>query len=163
MVDRAGSVALARSHPLTIEGEDIGSFNLMVSCGAGSDSYDVGYSERRHGGHKGALAALRTVTVNVGAGSATLKVLSSQRRGEPEELVSYAAGTVPAALIDAFAAAGNHSITVETRSASLITGIRVGNTGARQNLPRLAASCRKAIGDRAELAPRRTGGTAAAK
>jgi hypothetical protein len=163
MVDHAGSVALARSHPLTFEGADIGSFDLMISCGGGSESYDVRYNEHRYGERKRALAALRTVTVNVGNDSVTLKVVSSQRRSDSDELVSFAAGTVPAALIDAFAAAGNHSITVETESAGLVTGIRIGNTGAQQNLPQLAASCRKALGDRAELVLPRTGGIVAAK
>ncbi len=163
VVDHAGNVALARSHPLTLEGEDIGSFDLMVSCGVGGDRYDVSYNERRHGGARAALAALRSVTLNLGYGTATLKVVSSERRGQLDELVSFASGSVPASLIDAFAAAGNHSLMVQTKSASLVTGIRVGNTGARQSLPQLAASCRKALGDRADLAPRRTGGVAVAK
>ena len=163
MIDHAGGVALARSQPLTAEGESIGSFDLLVSCGAGNDSYDVSYSERRYGERKAVLDTLRTVTVYVGSGTAPLKVVSSQHRDASDGLVSYAIGTVPAALIDTFAAAGSHSITVETRSAGLSTGIRIGNTGAAQNLPRLAAACRKGIGDRAELAPLRTGGAAAAK
>ena len=50
VVDRAGVAALARRQPLTVEGEDIGSFDLMVACGAGGDSYDVSYVERRHDG-----------------------------------------------------------------------------------------------------------------
>jgi len=52
---------------------------------------------------------------------------------------------------------------VQTKSAALVTGIRVGNTGVRQSLPQLAASCRKALGDRADLSPRGTGGVAVAK
>ena len=95
--------------------------------------------------------------------SAPLKVVSSERRAQPDELVTYAAGTVPAALIGAFAAAGNHSMMIETKSAGMVTGIRLGNTGAQQNLPRLAAGCAKAIGDRADLAAHKTGGMAAAK
>ena len=62
VIDHAGSVALARSQPLTIEGEDIGNFDLMVSCGS-KGSYDVSYSERRYpGDRKGILGALRTVS-----------------------------------------------------------------------------------------------------
>ena len=45
----------------------------------------------------------------------------------------------------------------------MVTVIRLGNTGAQQNLPRLAASCGKAPGDRAELPVRKTGGLAAAQ
>ena len=82
----------------------------------------------------------------------SLKVVSSQRRNDPDELVTYAAGPVPAALIDGFAAFGNHSMSVETQSGRFVTDIRLGNTGARQALPQLATSCVKPIGDRAELA-----------
>ena len=35
VVDRAGVATLARRQPLTVEGEDIGSFDLMLACGAG--------------------------------------------------------------------------------------------------------------------------------
>ena len=72
--------------------------------------------------------------------------MSSERRRDPDELVTFASGPAPAALIDAFAAAGNHSIVIETRSARLATGIRLGNTGVQQNLPRLDRRLRQ--GDR---------------
>jgi hypothetical protein len=164
MVDRAGVAALARHHPLTVEGEDIGSFDLVVACGAGNESFDVSYVERRHAGDRTPVPAkLGAVTMRVGASATLLKVASSERRSQPDELVTYAAGPVPAALIDGFAAAGNHSLVIETESDGMVTVIRVGNTGAQQNLPQLAASCSKAIGDRAELAVRKTGGLAAAQ
>jgi hypothetical protein len=44
-----------------------------------------------------------------------------------------------------------------------VTGIRLGNTGASQNLPKLSASCNKLPGERAELPRSKTGGFAAAK
>ena len=112
MVDRAGVETLARRHPLTVEGETIGSFDLMVSCG-GADSFDVSYAERRHGGDHAALPdKLSAVTLRLGAKQTSLKLVSSERRGAPDELVSYAAGAVPAALIDGFAAAGNRSVLI---------------------------------------------------
>jgi hypothetical protein len=164
MVDHAGVASLARRQPLTVEGEDIGSFDLMLACGAGSDSYDLSYVERRRDGdHRPLPAELNSIIVRVASGAATLKVVSSERRKEPDELVTYAAGTVPAALIGAFAAASNHSMLIETKSAGMITGIRLGNTGAQQSLPRLAASCVKPLGDRAELPVVKTGGIASAK
>jgi hypothetical protein len=164
MIDRAGVATLARRHPLTVEGEDLGSFDLMVSCGLGGESFDVSYAERRHGGDLAALPGkLSAVTLRLGAKQASLKVASSERRSESDELVSYAAATVPAVLIDGFAAAGNHSVLIETQSDGVVTMIRLGNTGAQQNLPRLAASCRKAPGDRADLPVRKTGGLAAAQ
>jgi hypothetical protein len=165
MVDRDGVTALARRQPLTVEGEDIGSFDLMLACGtAGGDSYDVSYVERRHNGDRIQVPAeLGAVTLTVGRMSASLKVVSSERRSQPDELVTYAAGTVPAALVGAFAAVGNHSMLIETTSAGMVTGIRFGNTGAQQNLPRLTAACVKEIGDRADLSPQKTGGLASAK
>jgi len=164
MVDRAGASGLARHHPLTVEGEDIGSFDLVLACGAGSESFDVSYVERRHDGDRTPVPAkLAAITMRLGASAALLKVASSKRRAQPDELITYAAGTVPAALIGGFAAAGNHSVVIETESDGMVTIIRVGNTGAQQNLPQLAASCSKVIGDRAELPMNKTGGLAAAQ
>lgn len=164
VIDHAGVASLARRQPLTVEGEDIGSFDLMLACGSGGDSYDVSYIERRHEGGRGPLPeALGSVSMTVSAMTAPLKVVSSQRRSDPDELVTFASGTVPAALIGAFAAPGNHSMTIETRSTGTVTGIRFGNTGALQNLPQLAAGCAKPAGGRAELSAPKTGGMASAK
>jgi hypothetical protein len=164
VVDLASGVSLARRQPLTVEGEDIGSFDLMLCCGAGGDSYDVRYIERRYNGDRIQMPAeLDAVTMTVGGMSASLKVVSSERRTQPDELVTYAAGTVPAALVGAFAAAGNHSMTIKTKSDGMVTGIRLGNTGAQQNLPQLVSRCVKPIGDRADLSARKIGGLAAAK
>ncbi len=164
VVDRAGATVLARRHPLTVEGESIGSFDLVFACGGAGDSYDVSYVERRHdGGGIVTPATVDTVTVRAGDQSATLKVVSSQRRSHPNELLTYATGPAPAALIDGFSAAGDHSMMIETASARQATGIRLGNTGALQSLPRLAATCGKAIGNRADLVVKKTGGFAAAK
>jgi hypothetical protein len=163
MVDRAGAVVLARRHPLTIEGEEIGSFDLIVSCG-GPNQYDVSYAEQRHDSDQYPLpAAVTAVTLTVSNKTATLKLVSSKRGEDPDELDTLATGTLPAALIGDFAAVGNHSMTIETESALTATGIRIGNTGALSNLPRLAAGCSKAVGDRADLTLPHTGGLAAAK
>ena len=164
LVDRAGLATLARRHPLTVEGEEIGSFNLVVACSPGADSYDVSYVERRHRGEQTPLpAALDSISLRVGSNSAALKVVSTERRSAPDELLTHATARVPSTLIGAFAAMGSHSMVIKTQSAQLVTGIRLGNTGASQNLPRLSAGCRKPVGDRAELPRAKTGGLAAAK
>ena len=164
LVDRAGLATLARRHPLTVEGEEIGSFDLVVACSPGADSYDVSYVERRHRGEQTPLpAALDSISLRVGSSSAALKVVSSERRSAPDELLTHATARVPSTLIGAFAAMGSHSMVIKTQSAQLVTGIRLGNTGASQNLPRLSAGCRKPVGDRAELPRAKTGGLAAAK
>lgn len=163
-VDHEGATALARRHPLTVEGEEIGSFDLVVSCGGDRGTYDVSYFERRYaGGGLQQPGVLDAVSMRVGATVAPLKVVSSKFHGRQDQLVSYAVATVQAALIDGFAAAGNHSMVVETRSNRLATGIRVGNTGAPEGLPRLTASCAKMLGDRADLAPAKAVGVVAAQ
>ena len=164
LVDRAGVATLARRHPLTLEGEEIGSFDLVVACGPRGDAFDVSYIERRHRGEQMDVpAAIDSINLRVGSNSASLKVVSTERRKGPDELLTYATGRVPATLIGAFAAMGNHSMLVRTQSAKIVTGIRLGNTGASQNLPRLSAVCNKAMGDRADLPRSKTGGLAAAK
>jgi hypothetical protein len=164
LVDRSGVATLARRHPLTVEGEEIGSFDLVVACGAAGDSYDVTYIERRHGGEQTPVpAALDRVSVRVGSNYAALKVISSERHSSPDELITYASARIPAALIGAFAGVGSHSMLIKTQSARFATGIRIGNTGASQNLPRLSSSCSKPTGERAELPRTKTGGLAAAK
>jgi hypothetical protein len=140
MVEQSGSASLARRHPLTVEGDDIGSFDLKVSCTA-AGSYKVVYIEHRHEGDDVPLAhAVRTVTLRAAGETMPLKVVASDSH-DPDELVTYATGTIPAAMINGFGAQGDHSMFVETRSRHLFTSIRIGNTGVAANLPRLAASC----------------------
>jgi hypothetical protein len=164
VVDRAGAAVLARHHPLTVEGDEIGSFDLIVACGAGAGNYDVSYIERRHDGdHSVIPTKLASVSMTVGDRSMPLKVVSSERRSRPDELITYATGQASAAAIDAFAASGSHSMMIETksagtRSAAFMTGIRIGNTGAQASLAQLTAACSgKAPGDRAGLTVRASG------
>ena len=101
LVDRSGVATLARRHPLTVEGEEIGSFDLVVACVPGGDGYDVTYVERRHAVDQKPLPeVLKAIILRVAGNSASLKVVSSERRTSPDELVTYAAGRVPAALIE---------------------------------------------------------------
>ncbi len=161
VIDRAGSAALARSHPLTLEGEDIGSFDLILSCGSAAGSYELSYIERRHAAaHNPLPATVRSVDISVRETLARLTVVSSQRR-DPDELVTFATGAVPAAMIDLFAAAGAQSMMIETASTGGATAIRLGNTGARQHLPYLAKVCVGSQARRAELVLPKTDVTAA--
>jgi hypothetical protein len=159
MIDRSGRAALARRHPLTIEGEEIGTFDLLVACGSDNGSYNVSYIERRYGGER--RAGLGSVTMRVGGLTAPLKVASSERHDGT--LITYASAAVPADLIAAFTGVGNRSMTLETKAGAVKTVIRLGNTGARQSLPVLTAACGKPAGARADLSAHRGGDVAMVK
>ena len=138
--ERDGLRGLARRHPLTIEGDDIGSFEILFACGDSPSAYALHYSEKRR--HSDARERLAKVLVLSGKDRVTLTVQSSAKADT--DLESAARGSVPSALLDAFADSGDHSIVVATEtSGNARTLIRIGNTGLRAALPRLAATCRK--------------------
>jgi hypothetical protein len=144
LVERSGSRALARRHPLTKEGEDIGRFDLIFSCADTGDAYNVTYVERRSGLDQHALAPLKDVTIALGSGNAALKIASSELSSKPTELASVARGTVAATLVRSFADASNRSLTVFTSSSpDTQTAIRIGNTGVAGHFPQFAAGCGK--------------------
>ena len=168
LLDRGDGAALARRHPLTVEGDRIGSFDLMLSCGA-DGKFDLSYVERRTGSYAVAVPKrLENVRVRVGRSAAALKVMSSERKDQASELRSLAMGVAPDDLVRGFAE-GRRSLVVETTSDGMVTVIRIGNTGAPQNFPRLASACVKPIGDRADASlvqqtgAQKTGGLASAK
>jgi hypothetical protein len=164
MVDRDGVAALARRHPLTVEGDQIGKFDLVVACGATADNFNLSYSERRRGSDTTQLPSkLDSVSLRAGGTRAKLMVSNSTRQSDTNELVSSAAGSVPAALMRDFASPGNRSMTIETTSNGMVTIIRIGNTGAQQSLPRLVAACGKSVGTRAEATVSKIGGLASAQ
>lgn len=175
LFEHEGRATLARRHPLTIEGEPIGSFDLVLACGATPDHFDLSYVEHRHAtGGPLLVTRLTDVTLRAGRSRAKLKITSSEFHADRKELVSFARGVLPAAMIRAFADAGSHSMVIETRSSDkasdqdsgnetgIITVIRLGNTGTQKNLPHLTESCANPLGDRAMAeTPRKTGGVAA--
>jgi len=164
VVDQAGTASIARRHPLTVQGEDIGSFDLHVSCSA-DGGYNAVYVEHRHEGDDTPLPrSLRSVTLRSAGGEAKLKIAASNRH-DADDLVTYATGTMPAGMIDGFGAQGDHSLYVETKANKLFTSIRLGNTGVSAALPRLAAACAvpSAQPKRADLGLPKTGAIASAK
>jgi hypothetical protein len=137
-VERGGQQTLARRHPLTVEGEEVGSFELTFACTEAADTYSVTYTERRP--LKGdAPDHLRKVTITLGGKTAALDVASSEANAN--QLASVARGTVPASLVRYLADTGNRSITVAASGAGAV--VRVGNSGIAQHYPRLAAACGK--------------------
>jgi hypothetical protein len=158
MVERAGASMLGRRHPLTIEGDEIGSFDLVLACASTDGNYLVTYSEERRGDIGAAASPLTEVTIRVGGQTAALKVVSSEVKEKSGALVSVAAGVLPANAIRSFAGLGSRSMTIATANAKTHSTIRLGNSGAQRNMPLLTSQCQKA--QRAELTLPKTGGMA---
>jgi hypothetical protein len=137
-----GRPALGRSHPLTVEGDDVGAFELNFACGEQGRDYIVTYVEQRRGNEAGRVpAALSEVEVSLAGKPTQLKVVASRPRDKSTELVSIASGRISVEALKAFADTGNRSLMVETASDDAVTAIRIGNAGIGRILPTLAASC----------------------
>jgi hypothetical protein len=150
MNGKPGQASLRRRHPLTVEGDEIGSFDIILACG-GKDSYDVTYVERRR-----PAEPLKQVEIAVGRRSVPLKIVTSEIK--ETELASLARGVMPVSVVDTLSRSGSRSLMVTTSNGTdVATTIRVGNSGVPQNLPQFAASCAEQPAARAdahaELAP----------
>lgn len=143
IAERSGAVSLTRRHPLTVEGEEIGSFEVSVACGTKPAEYVVAYNETRYIPQGGTTPdALKHVEVRIGQRTTQLAIASSSLNGERAARVSSASAVLPAALIKALAEIGNRSLTVTTSSGdNAVTTIRIGNTGVAANLAQLATAC----------------------
>jgi hypothetical protein len=139
--ERLGQPALLRRHPLTVEGVEIGSFDLALACGETPDWFAVNYAERRTAAADGP-AALKAVTLSLGARSARLQVISSDPASRSLEIKSEARGRVPASLIRLFSESGSRALVVSTTNVSeMHTAIRVGNSGIGSALAGLQQRC----------------------
>jgi hypothetical protein len=140
--ESAAGVVLARKHPLTVEGDDIGGFELSFGCGEPGKDYVVTYVEQRRGSEPGrAPEALTDVELSLSGKAVPLTIVSSRADRKPTELSSIASGRVAAELVKAFADPRSRSITVETTSEDMATAIRIGNAGVARSFQKLVASC----------------------
>jgi hypothetical protein len=140
MVDRSGAATLARRYPLTLQGDEIGGFDLLISCSGGKSGYDAVYIEHRYATDEVKLPkAVQSVDLAAGGQEASLQVMSSEL--QDDELVSIATGSIPAGLIDSFGSDGSHSMMVGTQAGPMSTSIRIGNTGVAANLSHLTKAC----------------------
>jgi hypothetical protein len=142
MLAGAARPTLGRSHPLTVEGEDFGTFELNVACGETARDYVVTYIEQRHAREAGRMpTALREVELSFAGKAVPLKLTSSRFDGQPLLLYSVASGQLPADALRAFADSQGRSLMVQTASADATTAIRIGNAGLDRALAQLVASC----------------------
>lgn len=143
---RGGQPVLARTHPLTVEGERIGTFSLLVACGTAPGSFTLTYRELRSGpADRGLPRSLTEVALVLGERLQPLKITSSERQLNGGELESIASGVLPARLVRSLTANGPASVTLETASVgNPRTTIRVGNTGFGPGFHEVEQSCKGA-------------------
>ena len=155
IAERAGSAALMRSHPLTVEGDKIGAFEVALRCGPKLGSYVVTYAETRLAPDDRDATTVKHVDLWIEGKTIALDVVSSRLNAEPRELETIANGIVAADLVKSFADVPTDSTTVRTSSAAAGgTLIRIGNTGFAHAFPQLAAACEASptrIATRADL------------
>jgi hypothetical protein len=149
VVDRAwaandvyGARAFSRRHPLTIEGEQIGSFELSFVC---SDTgVNAVYVESRK--LRSALSSDRVARVGIGAGNARamLRVQTSASETGSTELRTVAHGAVPPEFLSLIADTAGQSLVVATQTETNVrTTIRPGNTGFGESFKQTIADCKK--------------------
>src|ERR1700722_4155479 len=135
---RSGRAVLSRSHPLTVEGERIGNFDLAFTCAEVPGTYNLTYKEIRYGpADRDLPRSIAQVELTIEDQVQELKIGDSERRLPRGELESVATAAVPVRMIRAFAGDGAASMTLATASAgNPQTTIRVGNVGFYGNFPK---------------------------
>jgi hypothetical protein len=142
---RGGQPVLTRSHPLTLEGERIGSFSLVVSCGAAPDTYTLTYREQRSGpADRGLPRSISQVALVLDEHLQPLKITSSERRLHGGEIDSVATTVLPTRLVRALSSDNPASMTLETDSVgNPRTTVRVGNVGFGRGFREVERSCKE--------------------
>jgi hypothetical protein len=154
--ENSGSTTLTRRHPLTVEGEDLGTIDVTFACGANAGEYLVLYTETRRVA-EGTEQPLKSVELRVANKNVPMTLGIARTAQAPGERLSSASGVVTTAMLQNFAAVGLRSIVIETAvENSDPTVIRVGNTGAAASLPPFLAGCTQPGGATAEHAELKT-------
>jgi hypothetical protein len=150
---RGGQPVLTRSHPLTLEGERIGSFSLVVSCGTAPDTFTLTYRELRLGpADRGLPRSISQVALVLDEHFQPFKITSSEKKGRGGELESVATIVMPVHLVRALSSDSPASMTVETESVgNPRTMIRIGNVGFGRGFRDLERSCKEAQHGRGEV------------
>src|SRR5262249_58995007 len=104
MAERAGSAALVRRHPLTVEGDKIGAFEVALGCGRNLRSYAVTYAETRLAPDDRKAASVKDVDLWIEGKATALDGVLSRLNAEPRELETLANGIVTADLVKTFPA-----------------------------------------------------------
>src|SRR5215210_4937870 len=76
-INEEGQPTLTRRHPLTVEGDEVGSFQVALTCGETPESYQVTYSERRSMYSRVGSDSLKEIGLLLGGRTVPLTVASS--------------------------------------------------------------------------------------
>jgi hypothetical protein len=157
VVDRRGQRTLVRQHPITIEGQDIGTFEIAFTCSNKTDAYRVSYQERRIVPNSPLVATDRLEAVGISirqdnSFKRTLLTLEESTPGRaPAELLSRARGTIAASFLETalasspmetVASSSQQGLIVATTTVDKVhTVIRLGHTGLSEGLRQLSNTC----------------------
>jgi len=141
LTDRDGKRVLARAHPLTIDGQEIGNFEIALFCGTAPGTMQIFYSEKRTSA-SGSPDRVAGVMIAVGREREALTVESSVAGKAPGEMVSTAKASVPASYLRALAEPARPPFIIATQTAARVrTQVRMGSAGLADNLVTLLGSC----------------------
>jgi hypothetical protein len=158
--ERDGATALTRRHPLTIEGEELGTIEVAFACGANAGEYRIIYTETRRGAGSAAAERLKTVELRLANKVIPLTLAASQIVDTSSAVHSSATGVVTEAMLHNFASSTSRSMVIEAETENAgVAVIRIGNSGAAANLLPFVSGCaqRAARAGRAEHAGLQTG------
>ncbi len=142
IADRAGNSVLTRRHPLTVEGEEIGTLEVSFACGNSANEVQLNYTETRRASEGETPRMLKSVEMRIGGKTVALSVVPPRGAASSGETVYSANGAVTASILRNFAASSSRSLTVETRiDQAEPVAIRIGNTNAFSNLPVFMTAC----------------------
>lgn len=132
---------LVRRHVLTIEGDEIGQFELSIVCGEPGGPLKLAYLDTRSASVSD-KAVLKDVTLWFGSERMSLSVDSSGVDAEGRALRSRASAAIPPTVIEKLSKSDAAAIVVGTRTTDNVrTSTRFGGTGLSKLYPRFAAEC----------------------
>jgi len=140
-VERAGATILARQYPLTLQGEEIGHFEISFGCGD-KDHYKAAYSETRRIAEEKPVRLVGLAIATAGKQVATFNVVSSLRDMREANMSSIASGTVSPAFMGELTRNGGQSLAVATIDSNKVkTVIIIGPVGLSAGSKQFLAKC----------------------
>ena len=127
--------------PLTLQGEEIGHFEISFGCGD-KDHYKAAYSETRRIAEEKPVRLVGLAIATAGKQVATFNVVSSLRDMREANMSSIASGTVSPAFMGELTRNGGQSLAVATIDSNKVkTVIIIGPVGLSAGSKQFLAKC----------------------